>query len=409
MIEIKVPSPGESITEVEIANWLVESGDYVEKDQEICEIDSDKATLTINAEESGEINILVNPGEMVPVGSIICTIDDSKKSNISNKTSTPVSKIEKEVPLSINKGTVINEPSPAAKKMIRESQIVNINGTGKDGRITKQDVIKSKAAMGVGPGKRKSQRKKLSSLRRKLASRLVSVKNETAMLTTFNEVDMTEVNKIRKNYKEKFQKKYGVKLGYMSFFTKAVVKALQEFPDVNSMIDGDEIVHYDYQDISIAVSTPKGLMAPVVRNAEDLDFFGVENEIARLAKKARDGKISIDDMLGGTFTITNGGVFGSMLSTPIINPPQSAILGMHNIVERPMVVNGKIVSRPIMYIALSYDHRIIDGKESVGFLVSVKNSLENPIENLFAGNIESSLLKKAKNPLSYRSNYKHKL
>ena len=409
MIEIKVPSPGESITEVEIANWLVESGDYVEKDQEICEIDSDKATLTINAEESGEINILVNPGEMVPVGSIICTIDDSKKSNISNKTSTPVSKIEKEVPLSINKGIVINEPSPAAKKMMRESQIVNINGTGKDGRITKQDVIKSKAAMGVGPGKRKSQRKKLSSLRRKLASRLVSVKNETAMLTTFNEVDMTEVNKIRKNYKEKFQKKYGVKLGYMSFFTKAVVKALQEFPDVNSMIDGDEIVHYDYQDISIAVSTPKGLMAPVVRNAEDLDFFGVENEIARLATKARDGKISIDDMLGGTFTITNGGVFGSMLSTPIINPPQSAILGMHNIVERPMVVNGKIVSRPIMYIALSYDHRIIDGKESVGFLVSVKNSLENPKENLFAGNIESSLLKKAKNPLSYRSNYKHKL
>ena len=409
MIEIKVPSPGESITEVEIANWLVESGDYVEKDQEICEIDSDKATLTINAEESGEINILVNPGEMVPVGSIICTIDDSKKSNISNKTSNPVSKIEKEVPLNINKGTIINEPSPAAKKMMRESQIVNINGTGKDGRITKQDVIKTKAAMGVGPGKRKSQRKKLSSLRRKLASRLVSVKNETAMLTTFNEVDMTEVNKIRKNYKEKFQKKYGVKLGYMSFFTKAVVKALQEFPDVNSMIDGDEIVHYDYQDISIAVSTPKGLMAPVVRNAEDLDFFGVENEIARLAKKARDGKISIDDMLGGTFTITNGGVFGSMLSTPIINPPQSAILGMHNIVERPMVVNGKIVSRPIMYLALSYDHRIIDGKESVGFLVSVKNSLENPKENLFAGNIESSLLKKAKNPLSYRSNYKHKL
>ena len=409
MIEIKVPSPGESITEVEIANWLVESGDYIEKDQEICEIDSDKATLTINAEESGEINILVNPGEMVPVGSIICTIDDSKKSNISDKTSTPVSKIEKEVPLSINKGTVINEPSPAAKKMMRESQIVNINGTGKDGRITKQDVINSKAAMGVGPGQRKSQRKKLSSLRRKLASRLVSVKNETAMLTTFNEVDMTEVNKIRKNYKEKFQKKYGVKLGYMSFFTKAVVKALQEFPDVNSMIDGDEIVHYDYQDISIAVSTPKGLMAPVVRNAEDLDFFGVENEIARLATKARDGKISIDDMLGGTFTITNGGVFGSMLSTPIINPPQSAILGMHNIVERPMVVNGKIVSRPIMYIALSYDHRIIDGKESVGFLVSVKNSLENPKENLFAGNIESSLLKKAKNPLSYRSNYKHKL
>jgi len=409
MIEVKVPSPGESITEVEIANWLVKSGDYVEKDQEICEIDSDKATLTINAEESGEIDIVVNEGEMVPVNSIICKIDTTKvsqkKSILKNDVKESVLTLSKKE----NLNNVINEPSPAAKKMIKESGLENIKGTGKDGRITKQDVLKSAIAMGAGPGKRNSTRKKLSSLRRKLANRLVSVKNETAMLTTFNEVDMSEINNIRKKYKEKFYKKYGVKLGFMSFFTKAVVKALQDFPDVNSMIDGEEIINYEYQDISIAVSTPKGLMAPVVRNAEDLDFAGIEKEIVRLAEKARSGKISIDDMLGGTFTITNGGVFGSMLSTPIINPPQSAILGMHNIVERPIVIDGKILARPIMYLALSYDHRIIDGKESVGFLVSIKDSLENPRDNLFNGNIESSLFNKKKNPLKYRSNYKHKL
>ena len=409
MIQVKVPSPGESITEVEIANWLVSSGDYVEKDQEICEIDSDKATLTINAEESGEINIVVEAGEMVAVDSVICKIDPTK-----NSVNKPITKsISKETTISLQKNNtlkkIVNEPSPAAKKIIRESGLENIKGTGKDGRITKQDVLSSVVAMGNGPGKRNFTRKKLSSLRRKLANRLVSVKNETAMLTTFNEVDMTEINKIRKKYKEKFHKKYGVKLGFMSFFTKAVVKALQDFPDVNSMIDGDEIINYEYQDISIAVSTPKGLMAPVVRNAEDLDFVGVEKEIVRLAEKARTGKISIDDMLGGTFTITNGGVFGSMLSTPIINPPQSAILGMHNIVERPMVVNGKILPRPVMYVALSYDHRIIDGKESVGFLVSIKDSLENPKEHLFNGNIDSGLFNKSKNPLKYRPNYKHKL
>ena len=409
MIEVKVPSPGESITEVEIANWLVSSGDYVEKDQEICEIDSDKATLTINAEESGEINIVVEAGEMVAVDTVICKIDPTKASV--NK---PIIKSAiKETTISLPKNSTltknVNESSPAAKKIMRESGLKNIKGTGKDGRITKQDVLSSVVAMGNGPGKRNSTRKKLSSLRRKLATRLVSVKNETAMLTTFNEVDMTEINKIRKKYKEKFHKKYGVKLGFMSFFTKAVVKALQDFPDVNSMIDKDEIINYEYQDISIAVSTPKGLMAPVVRNAEDLDFAGVEKEIVRLAEKARTGKISIDDMLGGTFTITNGGVFGSMLSTPIINPPQSAILGMHNIVERPMVVNGKILPRPIMYVALSYDHRIIDGKESVGFLVSIKDSLENPKDHLFNGNIEAALFNKSKNPLKYRPNYKHKL
>lgn len=409
MIEVKVPSPGESITEVEIANWLVKSGDYVEKDQEICEIDSDKATLTINAEESGEIHIVVNEGEMVPVNSVICKIDSAK---VPQNKSIPKNDVNESVlilPKKENLNNVVSEPSPAAKKMIRESGLENIKGTGKDGRITKQDVLKSAIAMGSGPGNRNSTRKKLSSLRRKLANRLVSVKNETAMLTTFNEVDMTEINNIRTKYKEKFYKKHGVKLGFMSFFTKAVVKALQDFPDVNSMINGEEIINYEYQDISIAVSTPKGLMAPVIRNAEDLDFSGIEKEIVRLAEKARSGKISIDDMLGGTFTITNGGVFGSMLSTPIINPPQSAILGMHNIVERPMVIDGKILARPIMYLALSYDHRIIDGKESVGFLVSIKESLENPKDNLFNGSIESSLFNKKKNPLKYRSNYKHKL
>tara|TARA_B100001758_G_scaffold247608_1_gene266152 strand:+ start:2258 stop:3487 length:1230 start_codon:yes stop_codon:yes gene_type:complete len=409
MIEIKVPSPGESITEVEIANWLVNPGDYVEKDQEICEIDSDKATLTINAENSGVIDILVNSGEMIEVGSIICKIDPSKVSEKTPKQNNYKEDSTKKVLVKENQINIVKEASPAAKKMIRESGIENVKGTGKSGRITKQDVLSASVAMGNGPGKRNSTRKKLSSLRRKLANRLVSVKNETAMLTTFNEVDMTEINKIRKKYKEKFYKKNGVKLGFMSFFTKAVVKALQDFPDVNSMIDGEEIINYEYQDISIAVSTPKGLMAPVVRNAEDLDFAGVEKEIVRLAEKARSGKISIDDMLGGTFTITNGGVFGSMLSTPIINPPQSAILGMHNIVERPMVVNNKILPRPIMYIALSYDHRIIDGKESVGFLVSIKESLENPKNHLFNGCVESGLFNKLKNPLRYRSNYKHKL
>jgi len=408
MIEIKVPSPGESITEVEIANWLVKSGEQVEKDQEICEIDSDKATLTINAEASGVIDILINSGEMIPVGSVICKIDSTKTPKV-KQNENQNNELSKNELINDKYISKVNEPSPAAKKLIRESGVVNISGTGKDGRITKQDVLSSKIAMGNGSGARDLTRKKLSSLRRKLATRLVSVKNETAMLTTFNEVDMSEINNIRKIYKDKFQKKYGVKLGFMSFFTKAVVKALQDFPDVNSMIDGDEIIHYGYYDISIAVSTPKGLMAPVVRNVEDLDFEGVEKEIVRLAEKARNGKISIDDMLGGTFTITNGGVFGSMLSTPIINPPQSAILGMHNIVERPIVVKGKIVSRPIMYLALSYDHRIIDGKESVGFLVSIKESLENPKQHLFNGNIEANLLKKSKGPLSYRSNYKHKL
>ena len=412
MLEIKVPSPGESITEVEIGNWLVSDGDFVSKDQELCEIDSDKATLTIAAEDSGQIFIQVNTGEVVSVNSVIARIDTSKsdtKKLTSQKKHNKQEDLSKGVARPQKNNENQNIASPAAKKIIRELGLEKVEGTGKSGRITKQDVLRTNVAMGLGNGRRSSNRKKLSTLRRKLASRLVSVKNETAMLTTFNEVDMSEINFIRSKYKDKFFKKYDVKLGFMSFFTKAVVRALQLFPKVNSMIDGDELIQYDYQDISIAVSTEKGLMVPVIRNAEDLDFLGIEKEILRLAEKARSGKLSIDDMLGGTFTITNGGVFGSMLSTPILNPPQSAILGMHNIVQRPVVLNGKVVPRPIMYLALSYDHRIIDGKESVGFLVAIKDALESPEEYLFDGAVSKGLFNKSKKALSYRPNYKHKI
>lgn len=400
IVELNVPSPGESITEVEIASWLVADGDVVEKDQELCEIDSDKATLTINAEESGKIKILVEDGEEVAVGAVICTIDTSFAGE-STSTSAPKETTDAPAP---NPEPVAQEskttyasgtPSPAAKKLMAEKNVSasDIVGTGKDGRITKADVEEAKAAMGNGPGNRGSKRKKMSSLRRKVAERLVQVKSETAMLTTFNEVDMKPIMDLRKIYKDDFREKHGVGLGFMSFFTKAVTRALEMYPAVNAMIDGKEMVSFDYCDISIAVSSPKGLMVPVIRNAEELDFKGVESEVKRLAVKARDGKIEISDMTGGTFTITNGGVFGSMLSTPIINPPQSAILGMHNIVERPVVVDGEIVVRPIMYVALSYDHRIIDGKESVGFLVAVKEALENPVEILLGGeeNVKANL------------------
>ena len=379
ILDIKVPSPGESITEVEISNWLVSNGDYVEKDQEICEIDSDKATLTVSAEDSGQIQILKEVEVTIPVGEVICKIDTSVKT-VKKEASKPN---KKSVSASDNSKEII--ASPAAKKIIREQNIEINSGTGKEGRITKQDVLTAKPAMGIGKGNRDQRRKRLSTLRRKLATRLVSVKNETAMLTTFNEVNMSVINGIRNKYKEEFQQKHGFKLGYMSFFTKSVARALKMFPDVNSMIDGDDLVSFDYVDISIAVSSPKGLVVPVVRNVEMLNFVEVEAEIQRLATKAREGSISIDDMIGGTFTITNGGVFGSMLSTPIINPPQSAILGMHNIVDRPIVIGKEIGIRPIMYLALSYDHRIIDGKESVGFLVAVKEALENPIEHLLGG------------------------
>jgi len=410
MLEIKVPSPGESINEVEIGNWLVSDGDYVVQDQELCEIDSDKATLTIAAENAGQVSIMVQSGEVVSVNSVIGKIDTSKSNSQKIEVNNPAKKEKELDTVNLKSNPPKNNiASPAAKKMMQELNVEKIDGTGKDGRVTKQDVLKSVIAMGNSSGVRTSSRIRLSSLRRKLASRLVSVKNETAMLTTFNEVDMSEINVIRSKYKDKFHKKFDVKLGFMSFFTKAVVRALQLFPKVNSMIDGDELVQYEYQDISIAVSTEKGLMVPVIRNAEELDFLGIESEILRLAGKARDGKLSIDDMLGGTFTITNGGVFGSMLSTPILNPPQSAILGMHNIVQRPVVLNGKILPRPIMYLALSYDHRIIDGKESVGFLVAIKEALENPEEHLFNGDVSKTLFNKPKKSLSYRPNYKHKI
>ena len=390
LLEMKVPSPGESISEVEIAEWLVEDGDYVEKDQAIAEIDSDKATLELPAEESGTIKIIVVDGETVAVGDIVCVIDTSVKGEIKvnneEVAKTTKSAVKSKVVLGVTKAT------PVASAMISEHDIsaTELKGTGEAGKITKSDVLGLIQANSTG-GSRGTSRKKMSSLRRKIASRLVAVKNETAMLTTFNEVDMTEIFAIRKQYKEQFKEQYGVSLGFMSFFTKAVTMALQEFKDVNAMIDGNEVIHHNYTDIGIAVSAPKGLMVPVVRNAELMNFQEIESEIKRLAIKARDGKITINEMLGGTFTITNGGVFGSMLSTPIINPPQSAILGMHNIVERPMAVNGEVKIRPIMYLALSYDHRVIDGRESVGFLVRVKEYLENPTEHLMDGNVKNTL------------------
>jgi 2-oxoglutarate dehydrogenase E2 component (dihydrolipoamide succinyltransferase) len=399
ILEMKVPSPGESITEVEIASWLVEDGDYVEKDQPIAEVDSDKATLELPAEESGIITLKAEEGDAVAVGSIVCLIDmDAKRPE---GTSKPVEK-KADKPAEANatssaveKTYATGTASPAAKKILDEKNITaaEVKGTGRDGRITKDDAVKAVPSMGTPAidGARGSERKKLSMLRRKVAERLVAVKNETAMLTTFNEVDMKPIFDLRKQFKEDFKEKHGVSLGFMSFFTKAVVRALQMYPEVNSMIDGDFKVSYDFQDISIAVSGPKGLMVPVIRNAEKLSFKGIESEVKRLAIRARDGEITIDEMTGGTFTITNGGVFGSMLSTPIINPPQSAILGMHNIVERPVAINRKVEIRPIMFVALSYDHRIIDGKESVGFLVAVKEALENPVEILMDNNPKKAL------------------
>ena len=405
ILEMKVPSPGESIKEVEIATWLVKDGDYVEKDQAIAEVDSDKATLELPAEASGIITLKAEEGDAVAVGAVVCLIDTSaaKPSGAA-----PVAEVKAEAPkveekkVEALKAAPVAEktyatqaPSPAARKILDEKNIqpTDIVGTGKGGRITKDDAVNATPSMGTPTGgTRGSERTKLSMLRRKVAERLVAAKNETAMLTTFNEVNMTPINMIRNEYKDAFKAKHGgLGLGYMSFFTKAVTRALALFPDVNSMIDGDFKTSYDFCDISIAVSGPKGLMVPVVRNAELLTFRGVEAEIKRLAIKSRDGQITVDDMTGGTFTITNGGVFGSMLSTPIINPPQSGILGMHNIIERPIAVNGKVEIHPMMYVALSYDHRIIDGRESVGFLVAVKEALENPLELLMNGDAKKAL------------------
>ncbi len=399
LLEMSVPSPGESISEVEIAEWLVQDGDFVEKDQTIAEIDSDKATLELPAEESGTIKILVDEGETVSIGDPVCIIDTSIKGDGNLKDNkkqldNQLQEAEKTSPKTIKNSNYLKEKkaTPLASAIIGEHEISakELRGTGEAGKITKSDVL-GVINEGSSNSKRGVFRKKMSSLRRKVASRLVAVKNETAMLTTFNEVDMTEIFAIRQRYKELFKKKHEVGLGFMSFFTKAVTIALQEFKDVNTMIDGDEVVFHDYADIGIAVSAPKGLMVPVLRNAEAMNFHEIESEIKRLAVKARDGKITINEMLGGTFTITNGGVFGSMLSTPIINPPQSAILGMHNIVDRAIVVNGEIKIRPVMYIALSYDHRVVDGRESVGFLVRVKECLEDPKNQIMAGDVQRYL------------------
>ena len=401
ILEMKVPSPGESITEVEIAEWLVQDGDYVEKDQAIAEVDSDKATLELPAEASGIISLKAEEGDAVDVGQVVCLIDTSAEkpegqSSVKKDAVKEVKNEEIKVEATLSNDTyATGTASPAAKKILSEKGMdaSTIVGTGKDGRITKEDAVKAVPSMGqaINVEGRGSKRTKLSMLRRKVAERLVTAKNETAMLTTFNEVDMSPIFALRKQYKETFKEKHGVGLGFMSFFTLAIVRALKEFPSVNSMIDGKEMISYDFCDISIAVSGPKRLMVPVIRNAENLSFRGVESEVKRLAIRARDGQITVDEMTGGTFTISNGGVFGSMLSTPIINPPQSGILGMHNIIERPVAVEGEVVIRPMMYVALSYDHRIIDGRESVGFLVAVKEALENPIELLMDNNVKKAL------------------
>ncbi|MGA1364397.1 MAG: 2-oxoglutarate dehydrogenase complex dihydrolipoyllysine-residue succinyltransferase [Schleiferiaceae bacterium] len=399
ILDMKVPSPGESISEVEIATWLVSSGDYVEKDQAIAEVDSDKATLELPAEAAGVIEILVEPGTTVAVGQVVCRIDTSaaapeggaKPAAASTPNPMPVAAAAA-APTAQTYAT--GTASPAAKKILAEKGMdaSQVSGTGKDGRITKEDAVNAKVSMGSAPvAGRGETRTRMSALRRKLATRLVSVKNETAMLTTFNEVDMKPIMDLRKEYKDAFAAKHGVGLGFMSFFTLATVRALKMFPAVASMIDGDDMVSFDTTDISVAVSGPKGLMVPVLRDADKMSFADVEGGIKDLATKVRDGKISVDEMTGGCFTITNGGVFGSMLSTPIINPPQSAILGMHNIVERPVVRDGEIVVRPIMYVALSYDHRIIDGRESVGTLVAIKEALENPVELLMGGDVKAGL------------------
>ena len=417
IFDVKVPSPGESVTEVQLASWLVKDGDFVERDAEIAEIDSDKATLTITAAEEGTIRLLVEAGETIKVGSVVARIDAAAaKPIIAAKAATPsvetpvtAKPVEapakpeepvKQVPVPT---ATAEEPanlhiSPLARKLMDEKNITgnDILAYFSNLRISRADVeevaagksagVTPSAAPALSPkGTRGTERRKMTTLRLKLAQRLVSVKNETAMLTTFNEVNMSRIMEVRKKYNDKFKEKYGVAAGFMSFFTKAVTIALQQFPQVNAMIDGDELVYHDYADVGIAVSAPKGLVVPVVRNAENMSLAQLELKIKELAVKARDNKITLDDMTGGTFTITNGGVFGSMMSTPILNPPQSAILGMHNIIERPIAVNGQVVVAPMMYVALSYDHRVIDGRESVSFLVKVKDLLENPEKMLLDG------------------------
>ena len=398
-VEVKVPAVGESITEVTIYKWLKQSGDFVDVDEIICEVETDKATLELTSEKSGELTCKVEEGATCAIGDVVAVVDTEKQGK---KTAKPENdpqddNNEKTSASEKHSDKVVAHPSPAAKKILNEKGVApeNVKGTGKDGRITKEDALmatqkvvtgiveapqlESQAQQPAQSSQRGTRREKMTTLRKTIAKKLLAAKHETAMLTTFNEVDMTNVMAARKQYKEIFKEKYGVGLGFMSFFTKAAAIAMKDFPAVNASIDGEYIVYHDYVDMGVAVSTPKGLVVPVVRNLESLRFDQVESEIIRLAKKARDGKISIAEMTGGTFTVTNGGVFGSMMSTPLINYPQAAILGMHNIVERPMGVDGQIVLRPCMYIALSYDHRIIDGRESVGFLRTVKELIENPI------------------------------
>lgn len=409
IIEIKAPTPGESITEVQIANWLIKTGDYVQKDTELAEIDSDKATLTVNAEAAGAITILVEEGETVSIGTIIATIDSGAKAPEGTVDTAPaiIEETQKSAALETKPTAAIADDdikiTPLARKMMEEKQL-----TGRDvleqlghTRITRQDVLNASSGKTASTpafqpamveNSREVERKKLSTLRIKLAQRLVNVKNETAMLTTFNEVNMSQIMSLKKQYNEAFKEKFGVGIGFMSFFTKAITIALAKFPQVNAMIDGDELIFHKYADVGIAVSAPKGLVVPVIRNAESLSLAQIEVKIKELAVKARENKITLDEMTGGTFTITNGGVFGSMMSTPILNPPQSAILGMHNIIERPIAVNGQVVIAPMMYVALSYDHRVIDGRESVSFLMMVKELLENPAKMLFEGNEPMRLL-----------------
>ena len=388
--EMKIPSPGESIMEVEISQWLVSDGDIVSKDQTIAELDSDKATLDLPAETSGKISLKAEEGDTMSVGEVICLIDTSFASEINLDKEESTSNVVKKETIKSNPEEVT--ATPLAKNIAKQAG-VNLNQISSKGeKITKEDVLKAVPAMGsVNDDNRSETREKLSLLRRKVSERLVAVKNETAMLTTFNEADLSHIFDLRKKYKDLFSTKHGVSLGFMSFFTKAVTRALQLYPDVNSMIDGEHKVSYNYSDISIAVSGPKGLMTPVLRNAQNLSFASIEQEIKRLADLVRDKSITVDDLTGGTFTISNGGVFGSMLSTPIINPPQSGILGMHNIINRPVAIGEKIEIRPMMYLALSYDHRIIDGNQSVGFLIAVKEGVEDPINVLMDGNIEKSL------------------
>ncbi len=403
-LEIKVPTVGESISEVTIARWNKNDGDYVEMDELLCELESDKATFELNAEAAGVLTRKGNEGDTIKVGDIIAIIDTAAAKPAGAKAATPSAKktnetkaeIKIELPKSDVKETyATGSPSPAAAKILAEKGIdpKDVRGTGIAGRITKADAIAAELKVTHNEGRARNERsEKMSSLRKTVSRRLVAVKNETAMLTTFNEVDMKPIMDLRNQFKNQFKEAHGVNLGFMSFFTKAVCAALKQYPAVNAYINGEEIVYHDYCDISIAVSAPKGLVVPVIRNAESMSLAEIEKEVVLLATKARENKLSIEEMTGGTFTITNGGVFGSMLSTPIINAPQSAILGMHNIVERPVVKDGQIVIRPIMYVALSYDHRIIDGRESVGFLVKVKQCLENPALLLNEGNDLNKLL-----------------